>query len=419
MQYPSPDQPFAVKAINRIGGWAERAGIGRAPLDAEHLMRQASKQSGLVDFGDETFALGLRMLVRSLNEEARLSTIGKLAAKNMLLDRLKNRLGLIEYRKRRPEVAEQTIERPLFVLGLPRTGTTILYELLAQDPNHRWPVSWEVERPLPPAKAESLRTDPRIAEVDKTMGEIERLAPGFQAIHAIGATLPQECIAMTSSHFMSEQFGVMYFVPSYNDWLRAQDVSSAYRWHRSFLQHLQVDYRKPRWVLKSPGHLPFIQAIVDEYPDAAIVQTHRNPMRVVASVSSLACVLHSAFSDEVDAMETAAHETKHYAEMLRAGVAQRDRIEATEGEGRFFDVHFQEILERPSDVIERMYRHFGFEWTDEIRGRMERYLRDRPREKHGKHEYTLQEFGLSHERHGPLFADYCRRFGIGTSHETA
>ena len=121
-------------------------------------------------------------------------------------------------------------------------------------------------------------------------------------------------------------FGASFFVPSYDDWLREQDASGAYRWHRMFLQHLQVDYSKPRWVLKTPAHLPFIQAIVAEYPRATIVQTHRDPMDVMASMSSLVCSLHSAFSDDIDPVNTAAHEAAHWAGMLKAGMEQRDRI---------------------------------------------------------------------------------------------
>jgi hypothetical protein len=412
MQYPSPDQPFAVKAINRVGDWARRIGIGSSGLDADELMSEAAKKSGLSDFGDEGFLPGLRMLVQSLNDEARLSTIGRIGAKTMLFNRLSHRLQIIDYRKQRPEVAQQHIERPLFVLGLPRTGTTIFYELLAQDPNHRWPISYEVEQPLPPAREASFLTDPRIPPIDKKMNEVETLAPGFQAIHAIGATLPQECIAMTASHFMSVMWGASFFIPSYDIWLSEQDVSGAYRWHRRFLQHLQVDYSTPRWLLKSPGHLPFIQAIVDEYPQAAIIQTHRDPMKVVASLSSVTCSLHSVFSDDVDPVRTAAHETAHYAQALQAGMEQRARIEAQEGPGRFFDVQFEDILNKPIEVIEQLYGHFGLEWSSEIRDRMNTYLHNRPREKHGTHTYTLEEFGLSAEQHGPLFADYCRRFGV-------
>jgi len=414
MQYPSPDQPFPVKAINRLGAWVRRVGIGSSGLDADRLMTEAAKKTGLSDFGDEGFIPGLQVLVRSLNEEARLSTIGRIGAKTMLLNRLIHRLQIIDYRKQRPEVAQQRIERPLFVLGLPRTGTTIFYEILAQDPNHRWPITYEVEEPLPPARAASFLTDPRIPAIDKKMNEIEALAPGFQAIHAIGATLPQECIAMTASHFMCVMWGASFSVPSYDNWLSEQDVSGAYRWHRMFLQHLQVDYRAPRWLLKSPGHLPFIQAIVDEYPKAAIIQTHRDPMQVAASLASVTCSLHSAFSDEVDPVRTAAHEAEHYAQALKAGMQQRGRIEAEEGSGRFFDVRFEDILEKPLEVIEQLYGHFGFEWSPDIRDRMSTYVQNRPREKHGKHSYTLEEFGLSREEHGPLFADYCKRFGLGS-----
>ena len=149
MEYPSPDQPFAVKASIESAPGGVASVLGLRGSIADKLMREATKKTGLSDFGDEGFLPGLRVLVQSLNEEARLSTIGRIGAKGLVLDRLCHRLQIIDYRKQRPEVAQQQIERPLFVLGLPRTGTTILYELLAQDPNHRWPITYEVEEPLP------------------------------------------------------------------------------------------------------------------------------------------------------------------------------------------------------------------------------------------------------------------------------
>ena len=131
-------------------------------------------------------------------------------------------------------------------------------------------------------------------------------------------------------------------------------------------------------------------------------------------MSSLVCSLHSAFSDDIDPVNTAAHEAAHWAGMLKAGMEQRDRIEAREGSARFFDVQFEQIVKRPLEVIEQLYGHFGFEWNPDIRDRMTSYLQNRPREKHGKHEYSLEQFGLSREQHGPLFAEYCQRFGVGS-----
>ncbi|WP_101758836.1 sulfotransferase [Oceanicoccus sp. KOV_DT_Chl] len=194
MSYPSPQQPVSIKLINRLGRVPRQLGLSAPSLAPEKLIVKAQKQTGLSDFGDDSFRLGLDRLTAALENEARLSTIGRIAAHGMLLDNLKIRLQLTDYRKQRPVVAEQLIKRPLFVLGLPRTGTTILYELLAQDPAHRAPMSWEVSQPIPPAQLQTFTTDPRIPVVDKILQQTEMLAPGFKAIHAIGAELPRSAL---------------------------------------------------------------------------------------------------------------------------------------------------------------------------------------------------------------------------------
>lgn len=410
MQYPSPKQPTAIKLINRIGRIVSGTGLSRPTLDAEKLIAKAKATTKLEDFGDDSFRIGLDKLTQSLRNEARLSQIGRIAAHRLLLDNLVIRLQLTEYRKRRPEVAAQKIERPLFVLGLPRTGTTILYELLAQDPAHRSPASWEVAQPMPPAREETYSTDARIAEVEKVLQKTELLAPGFKAIHEIGAQLPQECVAILAANCISDQYGASFFIPEYRRWSLDQDMTSSYRWHYQFLQHLQVDYSKTRWVLKTPPHLAYLETIVKQYPDAAMVQTHRDPMAVMGSISSLACTLHSGFSDEIDPVETAHAETQYFSEMLRRGMKARDVI--PESSRLFFDVYFNDIVSDPISVIESIYRHFDFELTASARMAMQRYIDNRPRDKHGSHKYTLEQFGLSREQHGPLFSDYCQRFGL-------
>ena len=411
MAYPSTRQPKAIKNINRLGRLLHKLGIEKpSMLPIETLIRRACKQTGLNDFGDESFFPALEKLAVSLETEARLSQLGRIAACAMLLDNLKLRLNLVDYRKSRPEIAQQTIRRPLFVLGLPRTGTTILYELLAQDPAHRAPSTWEVARPIPPARRETFQSDPRIAVVEKTVQKMESLAPGFQAIHAMGAKLPQECVTLLAPHFISDQFGVSFYIPEYRHWTLEQDMTAAYRWHNEFLQHLQVDYMEERWVLKTPPHLAYLDFLIKQYPDAAIVQTHRAPMDVLGSISSLSCTLHSAFSDNIDVSATGQAEARYFSEMLRMGMAQRSALE--DEDSRIFDIHFKDIISDPITVIENLYAHFDFDFTETARTAMEDYLESRPRDKHGEHQYSLEKFGLSKQQHAPLFVEYCKRFGL-------
>jgi hypothetical protein len=411
MQYPSPNQPLGIKLINRIGRGLKTLGLAKPrlqPIDA--IIQQAKKQTDLCDFGDESFVPALEKLAVSLEHEAQLSQLGRIAVHAMLLDNLKLRLRLTAYRKQRPEIAQQKITRPLFVLGLPRTGTTILYELLAQDPAHRAPSTWEVAQPIPPAQRQTYHTDPRITEVEKSVNRMEMLAPGFQAIHAMGATLPQECVALLAPHFISDQFGVSFYIPEYRHWTLEQDMSAAYAWHQQFLQHMQVDYMEQRWVLKTPPHLAYLDALIKQYPDAAIVQTHRAPMDVLGSISSLSCTLHSAFSDDIDPIATGQAEVDYFSEMLRMGMEQRAAM--SDESSRFFDVQFNDIISDPIKVIEKLYAHFNFNFDAIVRQAMQDYLDNRPRDKHGEHHYTLQKFGLSEEQHGALFADYCKRFNL-------
>ncbi|WP_101758837.1 sulfotransferase [Oceanicoccus sp. KOV_DT_Chl] len=215
---------------------------------------------------------------------------------------------------------------------------------------------------------------------------------------------------MLASHFISDQYGASFFIPGYRRWALDQDMGAAYQWHYHFLQHLQVDYMKERWVLKTPPHLAYLDSIVNQYPDAAIVQTHRAPMDVMGSTASLACTLHSAFSDDIDPIAVGLSEVEYFAEMIKRGMAQREAM--PDRESRFFDVQFSDIIRDPIAEIEKIYRHFDFEFTDIARSAMQHYLDNRPREKHGKHHYTLEQFGLNRDKHGPLFSDYCQRFGL-------
>ncbi len=402
-----PSQPAYLRAFNALGRALARLGLDRPQLEVEALLAHATRRTKLADFGDESFLAGLRKLIEELNRSAELSQTGRLVAYLNTLDHLCVRLRLIEARKQRAEIAGQTIEQPLFILGLPRTGTTILFELIAQDPAFRSPASWEVSRPLPPPRESDYNTDPRIRSVDRLLALMEKLAPGFRVIHALGAQLPQECVYLMASNFVSEQFGYMYNVPAYRSWALEQDMSATYQWHAQFLQHLQVDYRAARWVLKTPAHLAYLPALHARYPDAAIVWTHRRPLQAVASFTSLTTTLRSGFSDAVDLQAAGAFEMAHCARIVSRGMAARDELAAE----RFFDVSFADICRDPIAVIDGIYRHYGWALRPEAEGAMRDYLRNHPRNLYGVHRYSAAEFGLTEAQERERFADYLGRYG--------
>lgn len=400
-------QPRAVRAINVVGDFAQRAGI--APrLNEAALLAAAQKRTGLSDYGPPTFRDGLRVLLDSLDGEARLTTIGRIAARRRLLGLLETRLRLIEHRKRDAAVALQAIIRPIFVLGLPRTGTTVLYGMLASNPALRSPASWEVARPFPPSRPEDRAIDARIAQTEKEFDHFRRLAPGIDAIHPLGARLPQECLALQAPEFASYEYPTTFPVPSYWSWLRQHDLQPAYEFERWFLQHLQVHDDEVTWLLKTPAHLMWLDTLLAVFPDALLVHTHRNPADVLASVSSLMFTLRRSMSDAVDPIAVGREQFEAWQWGLRRAMAVRDTLAAD----RVIDVHYTDTVEDPVGTVRRIYGHFGLAMTPAVEAGVRTYLDENPRDKHGTHHYTLEQFGLNPPEVNAAFAGYRERFGI-------
>lgn len=407
---PPPFRPPPIRAFNAAGRFAARLGVRGFAFDEDVVLSAARAQAKLDDFGPASFLPGLRTLIASLERDAKLNAFGRYFARRQLVELLVTRLRLVHWRTCNPEVEKQEIVRPLFVLGLPRTGTTLLYSLLALDPAHRSPLSWEVDDPCPPPEGASYESDPRIDQSAWRFRQLEQLAPGIQAIHPVGASLPQECIVITASEFMSIRFEMTFDVASYQDWLLEADMTGCYAWHKRFLQHLQSRYAKERWVLKSPGHLGTIDALLAAYPDARIVQTHRDPRRVVPSVSSLEWTLRGVASDAQDPRALGRQQLRAWSRTLRAGMEARARNAAREGQ--FADLHFREIARDPIACVRRIYERFGFTYTPAFEQRMSEYVAAHPREEHGAHRYTLEGFGLHAGEVDAAFADYCARFEV-------
>ncbi len=399
--------PAYIRLINNMGNLLESAQFVKPQLCADRLLSHAQRKTGLHDWGDESFRLGLERLTTALQQQAHLSQVGRIAAYFNILDHLCVRLRLLDYRARRPEVATQQIKKPLFILGLPRTGTTILHELIAQDPSFRSPASWEVARPIPPPTAQSYDSDSRIAPVDRLLALLEKLCPGFRAIHAIGARLPQECVYILASGFISEQFGYMYNIPAYRDWALDQDMTASYRWHAHFLQHLQVDLGPERWVLKTPAHLAYLKTLLAQYPDAAIVWTHRRPLDAMASFASLVYTLRSGFSQSVDPLATGDYEFRHFAKIVARGMEDRSALD----NGQFIDVSFGAICADPIAVIRTIYQRLAMDLNQETEACMREYLRRHPRNLYGEHRYAAAAFGLDTAREQQLYGEYLSRYG--------
>ncbi len=409
-QLPPPHRPLPVRLINTLGRGLEALGIQLLKIDDTKLLKAAQKKTGLSDFGADEFRSGLRVLTQAIESEGQPTLMGRVIYQRQLLDLLTYRLQLIDHWKKYPEIAEEKIKRPLFIIGLPRTGTTLLHSLLDQDPALRAPLTWETAMPFPAPEAATFTTDPRIAQTDRNLDIFRWLAPGFETTHPMGALLPQECISFTAYDFHSIQFEVSFNAPSYQRWYCEHDPSGVYAFHHQFLRHLQHHVPGEQWVLKTPAHLNSMDTLFAEYPDALIVQTHRDPLAVTPSICSLIYTMRCAGSNHLDPIEIGRQQSLQWSSYLNAGMHVRDSL--PEKSNQFFDIYFEEIIEDSIDCVRRIYEHFDMDFSQEAQNRMTTFLAENQRHKHGVHKYTLEMFGFDEDELTELYAEYCQRFNI-------
>jgi hypothetical protein len=396
----------AVRGLNLGGRTLRRLGIDMPTLDADALHRAARRRANLSRYGSWDFAEPLERLLKSYRDEAALTTLGRITVHEYLVSLLDNLLRMEAERAANPGIETQRIAAPVFIIGLPRTGTTHLHGLISEDPATRAPLTWEVMYPAASrSAAEAARAR---AQTTSRLGWADRLAPEFMRIHPIAADLPQECIAITAQVFMSIQFHTTHDVGSYQDWFEGAHQKLGFDFHHRFLQHLQAKSPGDRWVLKAPGHLFALAGLLERYPDARIIHTHRDPLRVMASMASHATVLRRAFSDSADPQRIAADWADRWARALDTFLAVRDRAPAAQ----FLDVGFESIERDPLGTVERVYDFLDWPLSVDARAAMQRFLAANPKNKHGVHSYTLEQFGLSRAAESARFRKYCERFQI-------
>jgi hypothetical protein len=378
-----------------------------APLDLHRLEAAAVAAAGADDFGAPSYRDGLEVLVGSLNEEAQLSELGIAALDAQLTGILTNRLRVLAWRRDHPEVAIERVDEPLVVIGLPRTGTTLLSALLGCDPHRRPLVRWETADPIPPPETATFHTDPRIEATWAGMQLLDAINPGFKAIHYDPADGPTECVTLLAQHFVSTLFETLANVPTYGEWLLAVDETDAYAHHHDVLQVLQS--RAPgRWSLKSPHHGLAVRELRARYPDAHVVVTHRDPVTVIASVCSLIQSLSSTFSDADHTKYIAAH-WPDVAEVIVTRIADfRD----ANGDDGFLDVQYPDLMADPIGVVHAIYAWEGSEYTREAEEAMRAYMADNQQGKFGRHAYSLEPFGLDAGELTERFAPYVERFDV-------
>jgi hypothetical protein len=406
-----PLLPFVPRLINGAGRLLAGAGVTPVRLDAEALLAAACRSTRLDDFGGEEFRDGLDRLLASLEAEARLTLLGRLVVREDLGLALRNRLRVQDWHARHPEIAQEPVRRPIVIAGQGRTGTTILHELMALDPANRVPLTWEVDDPVPPPERATYRTDPRIAASQAKLDRSESLIPDFKRMHRMGATLPQECVRITAMAFTSIVFAATWRVPGYTRWLLDDaDLAPAYRLHRRTLQLLQWRCPAERWVVKSPAHLWHLDALREEYPDVCLVQTHRDPLKILSSLTSLEVVLRSMASDAIDAPEIAREWSRWLTEGYDRAVDFRERKVLPPSQ--VIDVQFRDFVRDPVSEVRRIYDHFGLELRLDVAAAMKDYVASNPSDRDGAHRHDFSATGLDPDEERARVTRYQRCFGV-------
>jgi hypothetical protein len=377
-------------------------------MQVDELITAARETTGLSNLGDDSIRDALNRLVDALNSEARLNERGEQSVRGNLVATLSNRLRIEDYLASHPELLERPVEKPLFVFGLPRTGTTLVINLLSVDPARRCFLRWEAFDSVPPPKVSELHAGPRY-EACQAQTELSlQYAPHIAAIHYEDADSPTECQFSMTPSFVAQYYDSMYDIPSYHHWfLHEADYLPAFRFHKRFLQLLQSE-TGGRWTLKNPWHPLYLDQLTTVYPDAQLVMTHRDPVEVVGSACSLVKAIRPMFSDEVDFHTIGRNLLETFDVMIERTLAYKDK----HGWDSIYDMQYPDVMRDPVEEIRKVYRHFDEPFTAEAEAAMNHYMQANPKGKHGHHTYSLEDYGLTTEQVRERYADYCERFSI-------
>jgi hypothetical protein len=378
-------------------------------IQRDELLEAASAATGLSDFGKRDFEEGFSVLLQAYADDAQLTPLGEQLVRDEIVGDLVGRLQVVDHLKRAPEIRESELERPLFILGLPRTGTTTLQQLLQQDPDSQVLEYWLGVVPQPRPPLEEWESNPdyrRVAEVLRLTYEAD---PGLRALHDVSAEAAGECRFVFRHLFMDDSYDHTAHLPSYREWFDAQPMDRVYRWYHDVLKLIQFPNTDRRWVLKYPPHLRCLKELFTEFPEACIIQTHRDPARVVPSYASLIAHFSSVYEENVDRGAIGRLSAKLWDDRITKGVQDRAELDR---ESQFFDLHFRDVLTDPIGSIRKALSAFEMELSEEAIDRMEAWNGSHKPGRHGVHGYSADTFGLDAAELSERFRPYRERFGV-------
>ncbi len=395
-------RPVLIKLFNRIGQ--------RVSIDLDVLMKRAIKKEGLSDFGADADFTPLEKLLDATKREAHLHRFGQFIIRERLVGILGNRLRAQYWFEKHPEIEEQQLNPPIIITGLQRTGTTLLQRLLSADPSNRGLLSWEALNPAPFLKNKRGEPDRRIRLAKMSERMLKIMSPQFFAIHPVEHQAPEEDVLLNDHTFISTVPEAMLHVPEYAEWVEEQDHTPAYTYLKKMLKLLQWQRPGKQWVLKSPQHLEFLDTIRQVFPGCTIIQTHRNPERVIPSFCSMVYHSRSIFSDQVSPEEIGRHWLRKDSYAMNKTLEYRAKVK---DEG-VIDVYYKNLVNDPIACIQEIYQQAGFEYTEAARAAMQAVLDRSPQYKYGVHRYDINDFKLTTAQIDKAFEHYFDRFPKAT-----
>jgi len=385
-----------LRLINGMGSISKKAGISLATITPDNVIQSAIKKTKINDTDIDLSYLfePLEALINSLNKTNRLNLLGCIFTKQLLIDQISNRIRIDAELKARPEILDEKIEKPIFILGFPRTGTTLLHNLLSQSSDYRFPYMWETLCP-------SIYPDPRkgyskhrIANAVKMVKLIDYVSPQLKSIHPLFPEGPDECLKMIESSFTVPHMPLYFHAPQYWDWFKAQQRDKLHIIYAQYKQQLQLlQWHRPHgtWVSKTPIHLYFLPELLDIFPDARIIQLHRDPYKVAASFCSLVAASRSLYSDTINMDEIG----RFVIEFMRLSTTRAMEAESSNSTHKFCHVKYTNLVSHPEREVIDIYKQLDLTYTSDVEESVTNWISNNPKGKHGTHQYSLEQYGLS------------------------